>query len=200
MARLPLALAAAILAFGTVSPARAEDTYFTPKTLLADFFKSSERVTFVKLDTAAAKAELSALLGYVPPKASYAVFVARTGDKIDGYAVIDEELGQHLPITFGVKISPAGTLERMEVLVYREAYGAEIREARFRDQLTGKTIEDKLRLGDDVVAISGATISSKSMTLGVRRALALVSIVKARALDKSLGSAASPSRPVAAAP
>ncbi len=177
-------LFAAILIFGS-GTARAEETFFTPKALLADFFPTSERVTYVKLDVLAAKEELTALLGALPPKPSYNVFVARSGEKIDGYAVIDEELGQHMPITFGVKIKTSGELERLEVLVYREAYGAEIREPRFKKQLHGKRVEDKLRLNDDVMAISGATISSKAMTVGVRRALALVSVVKARALDRA---------------
>jgi hypothetical protein len=190
MRRLPPLIAALSLLILAPLRANAEDVYWSTKSLLSDFFKSSERVTYVKLETAAAKAELSAMLGYVPSKPSYAVFIARTGERIDGYAVIDEELGQHLPITFGVKMLPTGEVDRLEVMIYREGYGDEIRESRFRRQFVGKRSGDALRFGEDVVAISGATISSKAMATGVRRAVALVNVVKTHALDRATAGAA----------
>ncbi len=158
--------------------AQAEDVYWSTKTILKDFFKDSERVSYVKLSTQKLGAKLKKDLGYVPKKPNYVVFVAKTGGKIDGYAVIDEEMGQHLPITFGVKLSPLGKVERMEVMVYREGYGDEIREGRFKKQFAGKSPSDPIRFGADVVAISGATISSKAMAVGVKRAVALVSLAK----------------------
>lgn len=159
--------------------AQAEDVYWTTKGLLKDFFKSSKQVSYVKVDTAAARKELQAKLGYVPSKATYVIFVARTGSNIDGYAVIDAQQGQHQPITFGVKLSPKGRVERLEVMVYREGHGDEIKERRFRGQFTNKGEDDSLKLGSDIMAISGATISSRSMSMGVRRAVALVGVVRA---------------------
>jgi hypothetical protein len=171
------------LALLTPASARADQIYWSTEALLKDFFKHSEHVTYVRLDAEGAREDLRALLGHVPNKPSFLVFVARTAGKIDGYAVIDEEQGEHLPITFGVKISPEGAVERTEVMVYRERYGSEVKEQRFRDQFVGKRSNDPIRLGDDVAAISGATISSKAMAVGVRRALGLVSIAKRRTLD-----------------
>lgn len=180
--RLRLLLTACVLAlFLAPRPAHAEDVYFTTKTLLKKFFAKSERVSYVKIETATHKKELRRALGYMPKRKTYAVFVAKTGDNIDGYAFIDEEMGQHEPITFGVRLTPDGNVDTMEVMVYREGYGDEIREGRFRRQFVGKTDEDPIALGNDVVAISGATISSKSMAVGVRRAVALVSIAKRKA-------------------
>lgn len=184
---LALTLAAAAALPGR---AEAEDVYFTTPALLTEFFKTSERVSYVKVEGAAGRRALEQVLGYAPAKASYVVFVARSGAKVDGYAVIDDELGQHQPITFGVKLTPDGAVERAEVMVYREGYGAEVREARFRRQFSGKTVRDPLKLGDDVVAISGATLSAKAMAAGVRRAAALVAVVKAQALDAERGSIA----------
>ena len=170
-----LALVAALVA---PSAAQAEDVYWNTKTLLKDFFKTSERVSYVKVETAAAKAELKSVLGYLPKKKAYVVFVAKTKGKIDGYAIIDEEMGQHQPITFGVKVDAKGQVQRLEVMVYREGYGDEIRENRFRRQFVGKSAQDAIRFGDDVSAISGATISSKAMAVGVRRAVALTSVAR----------------------
>lgn len=169
--------------------ARADDVYWTTKSLLKDFFKTSTRVSYVKVHTGAVAAELKAQLGYLPTKSTYVVFVGRTGDQVDGYAVVDEEMGQHQPITFGVKLNPQGEVERTEVMVYREGQGDEIREARFRRQFQHKTPNDEIRLGEDIVAISGATISSKSMANGVRRAVALVRHAKAQSTDIARASA-----------
>jgi electron transport complex protein RnfG len=172
------------------SVAQAEDVYWTTKDLLKDFFKTSERVTYVKLETARQRAQVEKILGYAPKKPSYVVFVAKTSDRIDGYAVIDEEMGQHQPITFGVKISATGQVERLEIMVYREGYGDEIREKRFRRQFEGKTKQDDIRFGDDVVAVTGATISSQAMAIGVRRAVALVAVA-----EQQLVANASPAGP-----
>lgn len=172
------------------SSSRAEDVYWTTKSLLKDFFKTSKRVTYVKLDKARERAAIAKRLGHTPKRSSYVVFIAKTGDRVDGYAVVDEEMGQHQPITFGVKISPDGKVERLEVMVYREGYGDEIREGRFRRQFEGKSKQDDLRFGTDVVAISGATISSKAMAVGVRRAVALAAVAAEELLAAAPGSGA----------
>jgi hypothetical protein len=174
---------AALLALACLvgRPASAEEVLWSTKDLLRDFFKSSTKVSFTELQTANHAAALRSALGYVPPKSKYVVFVATTGDRVDGYAVIDEEIGQHLPITFGVKISPAGEVERVEVMVYRESFGGDVRDERYRQQFVGKTERSPLRAGDDIVAISGATLSSKAVAQGVRRAVALTSRVRALA-------------------
>ncbi len=174
--------------------ALADDVYWTSKSLLKDFFKTSKRVSYVKLKTAHAAEELKTTLGYVPPKGTYVVFVGRTEGKIDGYAVIDEQMGQHQPITFGVKMDAQGQVQRMEVMVYREGQGDEIREARFRRQFSEKTPDDSIRLGEDIVAISGATISSKSMAIGVRRAVAIVQAVRTQTSNRAHASAGIPAR------
>lgn len=173
---LPGALA--LLLVLAPASASAEDVYFSTKALLKNFFKASKRVTYVKIDATANADELRRTLGYVPKKKTYAVFIAKTGETIDGYAIVDEQMGQHLPITFGVKLAADGTVERTEVMVYREGYGDEIREGRFKRQFVGKSTGDAIALGDDVVAISGATISSKSMAIGVKRAVALVALAR----------------------
>jgi hypothetical protein len=187
------AVCAAGAIFGSDRAAYADQIFWTKETLLKDFFKHSERVSYVRVEGESAKRELVAQLGYAPEKSSYVVFVARTGANIDGYAVIDEQQGEHLPITFGVRISPARTVERFEVLVYREAYGSEVKEPRFSRQFVGKNERDPLRVGDDISAVSGATISSRAMAVGIKRALVLVSLAeKAMKTPNVAGSPAEP--------
>jgi hypothetical protein len=109
--------------------------------------------------------------------------VAQGAGGVDGYAILDEEPGQHLPIGFAVKFSPAGVVLRQEIMVYRERYGDEVRDERFRRQFVGKTARDGLRPGEDIMAVSGATISSRAMAVGVRRALLLLSELVLRARE-----------------
>jgi hypothetical protein len=59
-------------------------------------------------------------------------------------------------------------------MTYLEKYGSEVRDDRFRRQFVGKTLADPLLLGNDVVVVSGASISSRSLVAGVRRALFLL--------------------------
>jgi hypothetical protein len=157
------------------SAPRAEASYYTTRGVLAEFFPRSERVSYrsFTLD-APARARLAQRLGYAPSRDRYTIFVATTQGKVDGYAIVDDEQGLHQPITFATRLSPRGAVERVEIMVYREPRGDEVRDPRFRKQFEGKTAQDSLRLGRDIDAVSGATVSSASLATGVRRAAVLV--------------------------
>lgn len=179
-----MALGVALAVVGMVMPgytglpmAHAQGTYWTTKDLLADFFQHSERVSFRRVDVdAAARSRIERRLGQALPagRTQYTFFVAETHGHVDGYALFDEENGQHLPISFAVKLSPSGTVERHEIVAYRESHGDGVRDGRFRAQFVGKSSHDALRTGDDIIAVSGATISSRAMAVGVKRAIVLV--------------------------
>jgi electron transport complex protein RnfG len=168
-----LALLAALVAFGS-APARAEGVYFSTADLLRDFFRDSKAVTYKKVEIAPKDRDrLMRRLGYAPAKQTYTFYVATSGTKVDGYALIDEENGEHLPITFAVKISPEGVVLRQEIVCYRESRGDEVRATQFRQQFVGKSARDPVMANQDIVAVSGATISSRAMAVGVKRALVL---------------------------
>lgn len=169
-----LAALIAVTALLASSAVVAKGAFWSTKSLLKSFFKDSEKVSYVEVQGH----ELERVLGEKPTRGKYVVFVASSGDRVDGYAVVDDEKGQHEPITFGTKLSPDGRVARAEVMAYREGYGEEIREARFRRQFEGKSVSDPMRFGSDIDGISGATISSKSMTKAVKRAIALAHIAK----------------------
>jgi len=167
-------LLAAVGAALAPAAAGAETVYQTPRGLLAEFFPHSEAVKFQRYPISAElRGRLARRLGYAPAREGYVFYVATTGGHVDGYALIDDEVGQTEPITFGVKLSPEGTVERAEVMVYREPRGDEVRSQRFLDQLRGKSLHQAVRVGVDIDAVTGATISSQSLATGVRRALVL---------------------------
>ncbi|MDF1799649.1 MAG: FAD:protein FMN transferase [Planctomycetota bacterium] len=93
--------------------------------------------------------------------------VARKGDELLGYAVVDEVLGKARPITYMLAVDASGAVLGIEVLVYRESHGHEISRAAFRRQFEGKRSTDKLKLDKDIRNISGATISCRAITDGV---------------------------------
>jgi Na+-transporting NADH:ubiquinone oxidoreductase subunit NqrC len=67
-------------------------------------------------------------------------------------------------------------VKQIEVMDYRENYGAEIREGKWRSQFAGKTSKSKLKLDDDIKNISGATLSCRHVTDGVKRLLAFYEV------------------------
>ncbi|TNF24875.1 MAG: FMN-binding protein [Deltaproteobacteria bacterium] len=154
--------------------AHAAGVYFTRTELLKSFFHDSDRVSYKTFDLDAAQSRrIATRLGYAVT-GRRTVYYGEKDGQVTGYAVLDEELGQHKPISFGVLLGPEGQVQRVEVMVYREPKGEEIRRAQFRDQFVGKDAEAPVRSGHDIVAISGATISSHSLSVGVKRALVLV--------------------------
>jgi len=86
-----------------------------------------------------------------------------------GYFIVDRVLGKHEYITYAVGVNPNGTIKQIEILEYNETYGYEVREASWRAQFVGKGASSPLLLNVDIKNISGATLSSKHITDGVRR-------------------------------
>lgn len=101
------------------------------------------------------------------------VFVGYRGTDTIGYAIIDDEIGLHHPITFGVGVTRDRKLVDCVVMVFRESRGMEIRDARFRRQMAGKGPNDPIRINRDIVNVTGATYSSRAATDAVRKAIAI---------------------------
>lgn len=88
-----------------------------------------------------------------------------------GYFVIDRVVGKHQFITIAVGISANGTVKQIEIMDYQESYGYEVRDPAWRAQFVGKGANSPLQLNVDIKNISGATLSSKHVTDGVKRIL-----------------------------
>ena len=86
-----------------------------------------------------------------------------------GWFVIDEVVGKHEMITYAVALNAKGSVLGIEVLEYVESYGYEVAEAQWRKQFVGKTINDPIKLNQDIQNIGGATLSCKHLTDGVKR-------------------------------
>ncbi|OGX26297.1 MAG: FMN-binding protein [Omnitrophica WOR_2 bacterium RIFCSPHIGHO2_01_FULL_48_9] len=94
-----------------------------------------------------------------------------------GFFIIDKVIGKHELITYAVGINPDGSIRQVEVMDYREAYGDAIRQKRWRRQFIGKTAASSLELDADIKNISGATLSCRHVTEGVKRIMSLYELV-----------------------
>jgi Na+-translocating ferredoxin:NAD+ oxidoreductase RnfG subunit len=94
------------------------------------------------------------------------------GGTLLGFAEVRNVKGKERPITYLVAVDSAGATRDVDILVYREPRGGEVANDAWRKQFRGKTAADPLQVGKDIRNISGATISSNSVTRSVRQALA----------------------------
>lgn len=94
-----------------------------------------------------------------------------------GFFIIDQVVGKHEMITYAVGLNVDGSVKQLEILEYKETYGHEVRDVVWRKQFVGKTLAAPVKLNKDIVNITGATLSSKHLTDGVRRVLTVYDLL-----------------------
>lgn len=143
--------------------------YLTQEEALAVYFPQADRfekvVAIPPKDVALRKRKVPAF---------YFRFEAYAGDKLVGFAIVDDVMGKARPITYLLATNVQGAVLGIEILAYRESHGHEVGREAFRDQFVGRDADDTLRLGGDIRNIAGATISCRSITDGVSDLLALL--------------------------
>lgn len=88
-----------------------------------------------------------------------------------GWFILDNAVGKHEFIDFALGLTASGAVKGVEILTYRETYGGEVRNPKWRAQFSGKTTAAPVKIDKDIKNISGATLSSVHMTDAVRRLL-----------------------------
>lgn len=135
----------------------------------------SERVRKEVIQLTAEKKELiEQRIGWKFPEQTFDLYIGETGDKIDGYAMVHNTVGKHKHMTYMVGVDAKGACSDVELLVFREARGSEVGRKRFNVQYEGKTVLDPIRINKDIINITGATMSVRSISAGVKRVLVLV--------------------------
>ena len=151
------------------------EVYLTEEEALKLMFPKSTRIKKELLRVSAdKKMTIEERIGWKFPEDSFDVYIGETGSQIDGYALIQNTIGKHKPMTYMVGVDHTGHVVNVELLVFREARGSEVRTKRFNVQYEGKTVLDPVRINKDIINISGATMSVRSMTAGIKRVLVLV--------------------------
>jgi len=91
-----------------------------------------------------------------------------------GSMLIDNIIGKSFPITFMTVLNTEGTVRDVEIMVYREPQGWEVRYKSFRSQIYGK---DTSSNSNEILSISGATLSVRAIKSGVYKAMAAYKIL-----------------------
>jgi Na+-translocating ferredoxin:NAD+ oxidoreductase RnfG subunit len=164
---VPLALAC------TAAPVQATQ-YLTAEQAQRALFPEADSFapTPVRL-TAALKSQLQADGAERARGNEQPAWAASLRGAVVGHVLVDEVIGKHELITYAVGIGGDGAVRGVEILDYRETRGGEVRDPRWRAQFVGKRRGAPLRLEQDIQNISGATLSCRHITEGVRRLVAL---------------------------
>ena len=151
------------------SPPFKKQIYLTQEKALKLVFPKTEKITSRSIEISSSNRKLIESKLKTVLKENEIKFYF--GD--NGSALILNELGKHYPITFIVGITPSGNVHKVAIMIYRERIGSQIRKKRFLKQFRNKNLSSPLEIHRDILHITGATISSWSVTSGVRKALLL---------------------------
>jgi len=167
--------------FGSTLPAASEDerkeeVYLTKKEAFALAFPNADQIKKEKKWLTDTQREAIGKIlreEYKERRVTYYLGMDKESQPI-GAMVIGNEIGRSYPITFMVVINPDGTVKDVEVMVYREPHGWEVRFESFLSQFFGRDAGDRF---DDIHGITGATLSVRSMTRGVKKAVAEYQVI-----------------------
>ena len=97
------------------------------------------------------------------------IWTISTADTLSHYAIIDNSLGKSMPITFLVVFTTNGEIRYAQIVKYREPYGGEISSSSWTSQFMEMSNESEFKMGETIDGISGATISTHSVTKGIHK-------------------------------
>ncbi len=156
-----------------VAPAYAVD-YLTAAQAQKILFPTAQLFVEQPLSlTSEQKDQIKSIAGVQQRWDKQAVWRAEVTGQLQGWFIVDEVIGKQEFITYGAALSPDGHVLGIEIMSYRETHGGQVRNAEWRKNFRGKTLQDPFKLNKDVPNISGATLSSRNITDGVKRLLAL---------------------------
>jgi len=101
-------------------------------------------------------------------------YVGKKGGKPMGYALIDHIIGKSFPITFITMLNVDGSVKDIEIMVYREPRGWEVKYESFLSQFFGKNALSDYR---EINSITGATLSVRAVISGVSKAAAAYKVL-----------------------
>lgn len=166
--RLMLALLTFIVGSASFAVSASNDAvYLSRDDFLAHHFAGQTPAPQLLWLTGKLREKASQILGHSPASARLRYW--QQGQK---RAWILEEIGKERPITAGFVVDD-GVLNQVDVLIYRESRGWEIRNDFFTQQFRQARLDDDLRLDRDIDNISGATLSVSAMQRLARLALLL---------------------------
>lgn len=99
-------------------------------------------------------------------------YVGKRNGTIVGYVYFDAHRVRTLPETLMIVVTPAGTIEKIEILAFSEPKDY-LPKRRWLDQMHGKRLDSELALTRAIRPISGATLSGRAVVNASRKILAI---------------------------
>lgn len=152
-----------------------ETVYYSTDQALKKVFPHA--TLFKKVDvslTPAQQDRIQRTLGWVVDTHTFESYIAYKQATVLGYGIIIDEAGKYEPITCLVGSTIDFSVKEVVVMVYREKYGSAVRKKRFLRQFIHKKSSDSLYIDQDIMGVSGATVSSWSLVAGVKKALLIL--------------------------
>jgi Na+-translocating ferredoxin:NAD+ oxidoreductase RnfG subunit len=144
---------------------------------LALAFPEAERVENRTLTLSEEQSKRVTTLATTPLESKQVtVYVGYKGGQVLGYAFLDTRMVRTLPATFLIVLSPAGIVQRVQVLAFHEPEDY-LPPERWLRQFEQQPLGPDLQLHRAIHGIAGATLSSQSVTNAVRQALALFQVL-----------------------
>ncbi len=153
--------------------------YLTVEQAQTALFADQKSLVFKPSDLVLSKEQLKAIAqksGVNPLRNTVKLWEVWQDKKLHGYFVVDEVYGKHEFITYAVALNPEQVILGVEILTYRETYGGEVRNVKWRAQFKDKKATDNLQIAENIKNISGATLSCKHLTEGVKRTLTTLAL------------------------
>jgi Na+-translocating ferredoxin:NAD+ oxidoreductase RnfG subunit len=98
----------------------------------------------------------------------------RDSSDLLGYSIVSDVVGRSGSFKIQVLLDKQHVVKRATVISYPWTHGRGVGKHSFASQFEGKGPEDAIKIGDDIDAVSGATISCRAMARGVREAIKLL--------------------------
>jgi len=106
------------------------------------------------------------------------LFKIKKQDKLIGYAYLGTAPSKKKEFEYVVLFDKNFIIKKSKVLIYRENYGLQIGTQRWLKQFIGMSPKDEIVYGENIAAISGATISASSMARAVNKVLQTVDLLQ----------------------
>jgi Na+-translocating ferredoxin:NAD+ oxidoreductase RnfG subunit len=131
-------------------------------------------VSFSKIDLISAGKQMSEKKAGDRFYSSYLFrWIINKNDRHIGTAYLDNTKGKMQPISFLVVLDSISRISNVEIVKYRESHGGQVREKNWLSQFIGKDENSGYKVGKDINSISGATISTHSVSKAVERIMLL---------------------------
>lgn len=156
-----------VVALAAPAARAADEVYQSPEAFIAESFDGSQPEPRMLWLTPPVKEGAKTILGHDYPALRIRYWAADNRT-----AWILEEIGKVKPITTGIVVDD-GQIKRLNVLIYRESHGWEVKHPFFTDQFIDAALGSKRELDRRIDGIAGATLSVNALKKLARLALYL---------------------------